>query len=71
MWSIYGVEGCYDTPWLRGLWFTQAKLEGTVLKATWHCGTDSSVVDDSHVEPGRTTLYVIIPYVWGSVDGDC
>ena len=39
-------------------------------KATWHWGTDSSVVNDSHGEPGRTPMYVILLYVWGSVDGD-
>jgi len=31
----------------------------------------SKVVKDSHGEPARTTLYVILPSVWGSVDGDC
>jgi hypothetical protein len=27
------VEGDYDTPWLSGLWFNLAKLEGIALKA--------------------------------------
>jgi len=30
------------THWLTGLWSTQAKAEGIVLKAAWHWGSDSS-----------------------------
>jgi hypothetical protein len=31
--GIYPVEGYYDTCWIRGLWSSQAKVEGTVLMA--------------------------------------
>ena len=48
--------GCYDTRWLTGLWSTQAKVEGIVLKAAWHCSRDSGVVNDPLEEPGRTPL---------------
>ena len=44
MWRLYPEEGCYDTRWLTGFWSTQAKVEGTVPKAAWHYGRDSSVV---------------------------
>jgi hypothetical protein len=33
----YTVEGYYDTRWLTGLWSTQAKVEGIVLKAARQC----------------------------------
>jgi hypothetical protein len=56
--------------WLLGLWSTQAKEEGFVLKAAWHCGSDSSVVNDPLGEPGCTPLYVGLPFMWGSMDGD-
>jgi hypothetical protein len=42
MWDVvtgvegYPVEGSHDTHWLMGLWSTQAKVEGIVLKAAWH-----------------------------------
>jgi hypothetical protein len=62
--------GCYDTSWLMGVWSTQAKVEGIVLKAAWHGGIDSSVVDNPLGEPGWTPLYVGLPSAWGSVDGD-
>ena len=35
---------CHDTCWLTGLWSTQAKVEGIVLKAAWHWGRDCSVI---------------------------
>ena len=63
-------EGCYDTRWLLGLWSTQAKVEGIVLKAAWHWGRDCSIVNDPLGEPGHTPLYVRLPSTWGSVDGD-
>jgi hypothetical protein len=66
----YPVEGYYDTHWLTGLWFTQAKVEDTVLKAAWHWCSDGSVVNDHLGERGRTPLYVGLPSAWGSVDGD-
>jgi hypothetical protein len=47
-----------------------SKVEGIVLKAAWHWGSDSSVVNDPLVEPGRTLLYVVLPSAWSSVDGD-
>jgi hypothetical protein len=38
---VTGVEeipcrGLCDTRWLTGLWYTQAKVAGTVPKAVWH-----------------------------------
>ena len=67
---VHPDEGCYDTCWLTGLWSTQAKVEGIVLKAAWHWGRDCSVVNDPLGEPGHTPLYVGLPSSWGSVDGD-
>jgi len=64
------IGGCYNTGWLTGPWSTQAKVEGTVPKAAWHGGRDSSVVNNPLGEPGRTPLYVGFPSAWGSVDGD-
>ena len=58
MWRAHPDEGCYDTGWLTGLWSTQVKVEGIVLKAAWHWGRDCSVVNDPLGEPGRTPLYV-------------
>jgi len=54
----------------NGVWSPQAKVGGTVLKAAWHWGSDSSVVKEPLREPGRTSLYVGLPSAWGSVDGD-
>jgi len=53
-----------------GLWSNQAKVEGIVLKAAWYWRSDSSVNDLLGV-PGCTPLYVGLPSLWGSVDGDC
>jgi len=53
-----------------GLWSTQAKVEGIVLKAAWHWSRDCSVINDPLGEPGRTPLYVGLPSMWGSMDGD-
>jgi hypothetical protein len=44
------------THWLMGLWSTQARVEGIVLKVTWQWGSDSSVVNDPLAESGRTPL---------------
>ena len=55
---------------LTGLWSTQAKVEGIVLKAAWHCGSHGSVVNGPLGEPRRTPLCVGLPSAWGSVDGD-
>jgi hypothetical protein len=68
--TLMGVA-TYDTCWLTRLWSTQAKVDGIVLKAAWHWGSDSSVVNNPLGEPGRTPLYVGLPSAWGSVDGDC
>jgi hypothetical protein len=63
--------GVATTCWLTGLWSTQAKIEGIVLKAAQHWGRYSSVVNDPLGETGHTPLYVERPSAWGSVDGDC
>jgi hypothetical protein len=70
LWKAYPDESCYDTRWLMKLWSTQTKVEGIVLKAAWHCSRDCSVVNDSLGESGHTQLYVGLPSMWGSVDGD-
>ena len=70
MWMEYLVEGYHDTCWLTGLWSTQAKVEGIVLNAAWHWGRDCSVVNVLLVEPGHNPLYVCLPSMRGSVDGD-
>jgi len=62
--------GCYDTRWLTELWSYQAKVEGIVPRAAWLWGRDSSVVNDSLGEPGRTPLYVGLLSAWGFVEGD-
>jgi hypothetical protein len=54
--TLMGVG--YDTRWLAGLWSTQAKAEGIVLRAAWHWGRDSSVVNDPLREADCTPLYV-------------
>ena len=56
------------TRWLTGLRSTQAKVEGIVLEATWHWGSDS-VVNDPLGEQGRTPLYKGLPSAWTSVEG--
>jgi len=53
-----------------GLWSTQAKVEGNVLKAAWHWGRDSSVVNNPLGEPDRTTFYVGLPSAWDSMNSD-
>jgi len=58
------------TGWPTGLWCTQAKVVGVVLKAAWHWGRDCIVLNDPLREPGRIPLYVGLPSAWGSVDGD-
>jgi hypothetical protein len=64
------VEGYCDTRWLTGLWSAQAKMQGIVLKAARHWGSNISVVNDPLVEPGRTTFYVGLQSTRGSVDGN-
>jgi len=38
VWRGYPVEDYYDPPWLTGLWSSEAKVEGIVLRAAWHWG---------------------------------
>jgi len=45
-------------------------VEGIILKAAWHWGSDSSVVNDHLAEPGCTTLYVSLLSAWDSMDSD-
>jgi len=59
------------TRWLTGLLSTQGKVEGIALKAAWHWGSDSRVVNNPLEEPGHTPLYVGLLSVWGSEDSDC
>ena len=61
MWRGYPVEGYYDTHWLTGLWSTQAKMEGIMLKAAWHWGSDSSDINNRLGEPGHSLFYVGLP----------
>jgi len=42
------------TRWLTGLWSTQAKVEGIVLEAACHWGSDDIVLNDPLGGPGRT-----------------
>jgi hypothetical protein len=65
LWRVY-PDGCYDTRWLMGLWSTKVRVEGIVLKAVRHWGKDSNVVNDSLGEPGRTPLYVGLPFLGNS-----
>jgi hypothetical protein len=70
LWKIYPDEGSNETGWLMGLWSTQAKVEGIVLRAAWHWGRNSSVINYPLGEPGRTPVYVGPLSTWDSVDGD-
>jgi len=45
-------------------------VEGIVLKAAWHWGSDSSIVNDPFVEPGSTLLHVGLMSTWGSMKID-
>jgi len=66
----YPVESYYNTHWRTWHWSPEVKVEGIVLKAAWHWGNDSSVVNDPLGGRGRTPLYVDLLSAWGSVDGD-
>ena len=46
------------------------KVEGIMLKAAWHLGSDSSVLNTPLGELGRTPLYVGFLSVWGSMRSD-
>jgi len=50
--------GVATTSWLMKLWFTQAKVEGTVPTAARHWGRDSSVLNDPLGVSDCTPLYV-------------
>ena len=67
---LYPVEAYYDTRSLTGLWSTQAKVEGNVLKSAWHWGSDgmSSTIPLRNL--AANPLYVGLPSAWGSLDGD-
>jgi len=71
MWRVHPVEGYNNTRWLTGLWSTQAKMEGIMLKAAWHWGGDSSAVNDRLGVPGRTPLYVGLLSTCRSMDSEC
>jgi len=58
------------TRWLTGLWSTQTKVEGIVLKAAWHWVRDCNVVNHPLGETGRTPFYAGLPSTCGSVEGD-
>jgi len=50
-----------------GLWSTQAKVKGIMLKAAWHWSRNSRVVNDPPGEPDHTPLYIGPLLTWGSV----
>ena len=58
MWRVHTVDGYYDKHWLMGLWSTQDKVASIVLKAAWHWGRNSIVVNYPVGEPDSTPLYV-------------
>ena len=66
----YPGEGYYNTHWLMGLWSTQARVEGIVLKAVWHLGRVCSVINVTLGEPGCTPLYVGLLSASGSMGGN-
>jgi hypothetical protein len=70
LWRVYRDGGCSDSPWLMGLWSTQAKVEGIVRRDAWHWGRNSSVFNFPLEEPGRTPFYVGLLSVWVSTDSD-
>jgi len=41
-----------------------------MLKAAWHWGSDSSVINNPLREPVCTPLYVGLLFAWGCVDSD-
>jgi hypothetical protein len=42
-----------------------------MMKAAWHWGSNSSVINDPLGEPDCTPLYGGLLLMWRSVDGDC
>ena len=71
MWRGTPVDGYYDTRYLTGICSAQARVEGVVLKDTWHLDSNSGIAYDPPGEPDCTPLYVDLPSAWGSVEGDC
>jgi hypothetical protein len=69
VWRV-SFRGLLNTHWLTGLWSTQRKVESIVLKAAWHWGGNTIVINYPVGEPGGTLLYVGVLSAWGSVDGD-
>jgi hypothetical protein len=53
VWRVHPDKGYYYML-ANGALSTQAKLEGIVLRAAWHWGRDSSIVNDPLGEQGRT-----------------
>jgi hypothetical protein len=54
-----------------GLWSTQAKVEGTVIKAARHWGSQQQGLNEPLGEPSRIPLYAGLPSGSGSVSGNC
>jgi len=52
------------------LWSIQGKVEGIMLRAARHWGTESSVVNDPLGEAGCTPLYAVLPSACGPVNSD-
>ena len=52
--GVYSLMRVATTRWLTGLWSTQAKVEGIVLEAACHWGSDDIVLNDPLGGPGRT-----------------
>jgi hypothetical protein len=67
VWKGYPVEGYCNKRWLMGLCSTKAIVDGIVLKAAWHWGSNSSVMNDPPGEPGCTVSYVGLLSVRGSM----
>jgi hypothetical protein len=57
--------------WQIGLWSTEAKMWGIVLKTGWHWGGDSSVANDPFGALGSTPSHTCFPPAWCSAGGDC
>lgn len=61
------MGGYYDKCWLMGLRSTQAMVECIVLRAVWHWGINSSVINSPLGEAGCTPLYIGLASTQGSV----
>jgi len=71
MWEV--VTGVDVKPCRGLLLHTLANraLEGSVLKAICHWGSNGNVTNNAPGNIGRTPLYVGLPSVWGSMGGNC